>query len=111
MKNIFLLSVSALIFFAACKKDNVSKNHNNNSRKIDTLQGSITADRTLDGNKDYFLKGQVFVKANSTLTIPAGITVFAQKNYVPADKAVLVITRGSKIFINGTADSPKIFLS
>jgi hypothetical protein len=111
MKKTFLLSLMALAFFAACKKDNVSGNHNNNSRKVDTLQGTITADRTLDGNKDYFLKGQIYVKGNATLTIPAGITVFAQKIDAAADKAVLVITQGSKIFINGTADKPVVFTS
>jgi len=101
----------AVIFFAACKKDKITENNGNNSRKVDTLQGTITADRTLDASKDYFLKGQVYVKNNATLTIPAGITLRAQKNDAASDKAVLVITQGSKIFINGTADKPVVFTS
>lgn len=111
MKKITLLSIIGLCFFAACKKDNMNGNGGDNSRKVDTLQGTITADQTLDANKDYFLKGRVYVKNNATLTIPAGITVRAQKNDAAADKSVLVITQGSKIFINGTADKPVVFTS
>jgi hypothetical protein len=59
-----------------------------NSRKMDTLQGSITSDRTLDATKNYFLKGQVYVKNNATLTIPAGITVYAQVNASRSAKSV-----------------------
>ncbi|MDO3643606.1 hypothetical protein [Mucilaginibacter sp. L3T2-6] len=111
MKKTYLLYLMALTFFAACKKDNISGNNGNDQRKVDTLQGAITADRTLDGNKNYFLKGQVFVKGNAKLTIPAGVTVFVQKNDAPAEKSVLVITRGAKLFINGTAAKPVVFTS
>jgi hypothetical protein len=112
MKKIYLL-LSVVVFFAACKKDKPSVNNNisNNGKKTDTLQGTITADLTLDANKNYFLKGQVYVKNNATLTIPAGIIVSAQVNDQPANKSVLVITKGSKIFINGTADKPVVFTS
>ena len=110
MKKISLLSLMALTFFAACKKDHVSRN-NTSSKTVDTLQGAITASLTLDPAKNYFLKGQVYVKNNATLTIPAGITVFAQVNADRLSKSVLVITRGSQIFINGTADKPVVFTS
>ncbi len=110
MKKLSLFSMMALVFFAACKKDHPSGTVNS-SRKIDTLQGTITADRTLDANKNYFLKGQVYVKNNATLTIPAGITVFAQVNATRSSKSVLVITQGSKIFINGTINNPVVFTS
>lgn len=82
-----------------------------NSKKMDTLQGSITSDRTLDATKNYFLKGQVYVKNNATLTIPAGITVYAQVNAARSAKSVLVITQGAKIYINGTVDNPVVFTS
>ncbi|MDB5151825.1 MAG: hypothetical protein JWR54_576, partial [Mucilaginibacter sp.] len=112
MKKIYLL-LTVVVFFAACKKDKTSVNNNisNNGKKTDTLQGTITADLALDANKNYFLKGQVYVKNNATLTIPAGIIVSAQVNAQPANKSVLVITKGSKIFINGTADKPIVFTS
>ena len=108
MKKLFLLPFIAAIFLASCKKDSPVKNNN---KLTDTLQGNITADKTLDASKNYFLKGQVYVKNNATLTIPAGITVFAQVNDLAASKSVLVITRGSKLNINGTVDQPVVFTS
>ncbi len=111
MKKISLLSFVMMALFAACKKDSVVNNNSINNRKTDTLQGAITASVTLDPTKNYFLKGQVYVKNNATLTIPAGVTVFAQVNAARSAKSVLVITRGSKIYINGTANSPVVFTS
>ncbi len=111
MKKISLLSLMALAFFAGCKRDHLVVPGNGNSRKTDTLQGAITASVTLDASKNYFLKGQVYVKNNATLTIPAGITVYAQVNQDRESKSVLVITQGAKIFINGTVDNPVVFTS
>jgi hypothetical protein len=110
MKKISLLSLVALTFFAACKKDNGSGNNAGN-KKMDTLQGAITTNLTLDPTKTYFLKGQVYVKNNASLTIPAGVTVYAQVNSSRSAKSVLVITQGSKIYINGTASQPVVFTS
>jgi hypothetical protein len=110
MKRIFLLSVALGTFFAACKKDNNAGNIAGN-KNMDTLRGAITADRKLDPAKSYFLEGQVYVKNNATLTIPAGVTVYAQANTSVSAKSALVITQGSKIFINGTADEPVVFTS
>jgi len=111
MKTFTLLLLVALFLFAGCKKDHFSGPGPDNSRKTDTLKGTITTSMTLDANKNYFLKGQVYVKNNSTLTIPAGITVYAQVNAQASAKSVLVITRGSKININGTIDKPVVFTS
>jgi hypothetical protein len=112
-KHTLLLTVAltllTLTWFASCKKDSIV--NTNNNRKTDTLQGAITTSLTLDPTKNYFLKGQVYVKNNATLTIPAGVTVNVQVNATMATKSVLVITRGSKININGTATSPVVFTS
>lgn len=104
------LAIVTITYFASCKKDNVG-NNNNNTRKTDTLQGAITSSLTLDPSKNYLLKGQVYVKNNATLTIPAGVTVNVQANADRAAKSVLVITRGSRISIDGTADKPVVFTS
>lgn len=112
MKKLYLPIVLALFLFAGCKKDRLSGGNTGiSSLKMDTLQGAITQNMTLDATKNYYLKGQVFVKNNATLTIPAGITVYAQVNAARADKSVLVITQGSKIYINGTIDKPVVFTS
>lgn len=112
MKKSYLPVLMAIIFFAACKKDNFRGNGPaTNGRKVDTLQGSITQSLILDPNKNYYLKGQVYVKNNATLTIPAGITVYAQVNANRSAKSVLVITQGAKLNINGTIDEPVVFTS
>ncbi|MGN6639411.1 MAG: hypothetical protein ACTHJ8_10910 [Mucilaginibacter sp.] len=111
MKKFSLLLLSGMVLFAACKKDHVKNTGINGDRKVDTLQGAITKDLTLDGTKNYFLKGQVYVKNNATLTIPAGITVYAQVNAERSAKSALIITQGSKININGTLDQPVVFTS
>ncbi|MFI5163455.1 MAG: hypothetical protein ACHQHN_19405 [Sphingobacteriales bacterium] len=103
------VTLLTLTYFAGCKKDSVV--NNNPTRKTDTLKGAITTSLTLDPAKNYILKGQVYVKNNVTLTIPAGVKVAAVVNASRSAKSALVITRGSKININGTADKPVVFTS
>ncbi len=110
MKNISFLSLFLILIFAACNK-NDNYVINPVPKSVDTLSGIITSDIVLDANKDYVLSGQLFVKNNASLTIPAGITVLVIKNEVQSNKGVLVITKGSKLFINGTADKPVVFTS
>lgn len=109
MKKLFLPFVAVLLFFAACKKD--TSLTTSNLKKTDTIQGTITSNMTLDASKNYFLKGQVFVKNNAVLTIPAGVTVYVQKNDLAANKSVLVITQGAKLNVSGTVDKPVVFTS
>ena len=42
-----------------------------------TLEGNITADKTLDASKIWLLKGRVSVESGVTLTIPAGTIIKA----------------------------------
>ncbi|GAA4102914.1 hypothetical protein [Mucilaginibacter panaciglaebae] len=109
MKTTFLLPIFAAVVFFSCKKDNLP--HTSNDTQLDTLQGTISTNTTLSANKNYFLKGKVFVKNNATLTIPAGVTVFAQVNDLADNKSALIITQGSKINIAGTATNPVVFTS
>lgn len=109
MKKFFILCAVSVIFFASCKKD--SPSNTMNLKKTDTLQGTISSNMQLDASKNYFLKGQVYVKNNATLTIPAGVTVYAQKIDALPNKSVLVITKGSKLNISGTMDNPVVFTS
>ena len=109
MKKIILLLLAGIGVFASCKKDR--KINPIDNRKLDTLQGSITKDVTLDPSKSYLLKGQVYVKNNATLTIPAGVTVYAQVNAERSAKSALVITQNAKLNINGTIDKPVVFTS
>ena len=110
MKKIISLTLIIAVAFSACKKDKdvvppVATN------TIDTLRGSITNDFTLDSKKSYILDGQVYVTNNATLTIPEGITVSALKYNDRDKKSSLIITKGSKLNVNGTLEKPVVFTS
>jgi hypothetical protein len=108
MKNFtFLIAVLLVISMFGCKKDNTQPATN----KTKIIEGSITQNMVLNADTRYVLKGQVYVKNNATLTIPAGVTVYAEKNDTAARKTVLVIERGAKLIVNGTADKPVVFTS
>ncbi len=74
------------------------------------VSGSITANTTWTANNEYILSGYVFVTEGATLTIEPG-TVIKGEVSTGAGAAALVITRGSKIMAEGTADKPIIFTS
>ena len=75
-----------------------------------TLEGNITADKTLDASKIWLLKGRVSVESGATLTIPAGTIVKAASG-TGADASTLIIARGATINANGTADAPIVMTS
>lgn len=108
MKNNYLIIAAALFFSACSKKDDVAVVL---PRTVEALPLTITSDMALDASKDYSITGQVFVKNNATLTIPAGVTVYVTKNDDPANKGSLIVTQGSKLNVNGTADKPVVFTS
>lgn len=81
----------------------------NTSGETITLQGRIDADTILRKENTYILKGLVYMVGNHTMTIQAGTTI--KGSYNGSDVAALVITRGSKINAQGTADAPIVFTS
>ncbi len=112
MKKRYLLPLIIAASFSACKKEDKGMVVTTTTPPTtDTLQGSITTSKTLDPSTAYILKGQVYVKNNATLTIPAGVTVSAIKYDAEDAKSVLVITQGSKLIVDGTVDKPVVFTS
>ncbi|MDB5119857.1 MAG: hypothetical protein JWN56_1075 [Sphingobacteriales bacterium] len=103
---IFTLALASMVF--SCKKDDSQIIEQKNPI---VLSGNITANTTLDANEQYILKGQVYVKDNVTLTIPAGTIISVHATDTIANKGALIITRGSKININGTNNNPVVFTS
>jgi hypothetical protein len=108
MERKYLLIAAVLLFSACTKKNEIMITP---TRAVEELPATITSDLTLDAGKDYTLTGQVLIKNNASLTIPAGVTVYVKKNDDPANKGLLLITQGSKLFVNGTADKPVVFTS
>jgi len=73
----------------------------------ETLQGTISANRTLDATQQYIIKGQVFVSSGVKLTIPAGTILKGDK----ASKGVLIVQPGGQLDALGEANKPVVFIS
>ena len=69
---------------------------------------SITTNTTWSAGNTYYLKGQIYVKNNATLTIEPGVVVRADHT---ATGAGLFVTKGAKVMAIGTATSPIVFTS
>ena len=77
----------------------------------DTLEGNITADRTISAANKNFLKGFVYVKSGATLTIEAGSVIKGISVATGERAASLIIEPGAKIIAEGTVDKPIVFTS
>lgn len=77
----------------------------------DTLEGYITADRTISAANKNFLKGFVYVKSGATLTIEAGSVIKGISVASGERAASLIIEPGAKIIAEGTVDKPIVFTS
>jgi len=71
------------------------------------VQDSISNDTHWTCDKQYLIKGYVYVVNGTTLTIDSGVVIRGDKN----TKGALIIERGAKIYANGTANHPVVFTS
>jgi hypothetical protein len=73
------------------------------------LSGTVT----LDASKVYLLKGFIVVPDGAKLVIPAGTVIRCQSDLstTPKNYASIVVERGGKIEINGTAANPVVMTS
>jgi len=79
-----------------------------------TLPSIIEAGDTVRLNgcgNTFFLDGKCYVKAGGVLVIQPGVTVKGLSKPTPAEASALVITRGGRIFADGTAAQPITFTS
>lgn len=72
-----------------------------------TVQDSIYTNTHWTCDKQYLLKGYVYVVNGTTLTIDSGVIIKGDKN----TKGSLIIERGAKIYANGTVNHPIVFTS
>ena len=75
---------------------------------METVSGNITEDTYWTADNEYLLDGMVFVTDGADLYIEAGTTVRGGEGQ-DLDASGLVITRGSRIFAEGTSSNPIIF--
>lgn len=73
----------------------------------ETLQGDIAQSRTLTADKQWLLKGAVFVRQPAILTIERGTVVVGEF----ATKGTLVVDRGADLVAQGSPLQPIIFTS
>lgn len=114
MKNLYLPAAALLLCVACNKQDELVTPETPTptpQRIVEALPAAINSDLTLDASKDYSLNGQLYVKNNATLTIPAGVTVYMAVKDDRNEKSSLIITQGAKLNVNGTADKPVVFTS
>jgi hypothetical protein len=76
-------------------------------KPIQVVDANLTADASWTSEKQYLLKGNIFVTNNAKLTIAPGTVILGDK----VSKGALIIERGSKILAAGTATQPIIFTS
>lgn len=97
MKKILLLLLAAasLMIFKA------------NAQSVITISGDISTNTNWTNNNIYLLSGFVYVTNNAELTIQEGTIIKGDK----ASKGSLIITRGAKIWADGTLSQPIVFTS
>jgi hypothetical protein len=105
MKKLLLI-VAALATFS-CSKDLGGEVAPINVPTSTTLSGNITKTITLTADKEWTLKGYVYVTDGATLIIQAGTVIKSDIS----EKGALCIERGAKIQAEGTAAKPIIFTS
>ncbi|RPD93379.1 hypothetical protein EGM88_12820 [Aureibaculum marinum] len=82
-----------------------------NGTQVISLKGRLNKDYSLTSDNIYLIDSTLSIENNSTLTIDKGSTVYF-KTYQEANLvSKLVITRGSKIEAEGTAEEPIILTS
>jgi hypothetical protein len=108
MKNyrLSVLLLAMVLAFSSCRKSD-DENIEIEPKAPETLNGEITANRTLTADRQWILDGVVLVKGGAVLTIEPGTIIRAKIG----TKAALVIDRGSKLIADGTATKPIVFTS
>lgn len=109
MKRLLAFAVIIALLSSSCRKIEMdgTKENNNGTDESTVLEGKITSDRTLKASNVYTIRGIVYVSSGAKLTIEAGTVIHGETS----SKGALVITKGSKIIAEGTADKPIIFTS
>jgi hypothetical protein len=105
MKKLLVLFASLTMF--ACSKDLGGEVTPINVPTSTTLSGNITSTTTLTSDKEWVLKGYVYVTDGAKLIIQPGTIIKSDIS----EKGALCIERGAQIVAEGTASKPIIFTS
>ena len=114
-KSVLLAAAFVALIATSCRKiemdggTNVIQQPTTPGVQTIILKGRIDKDTVLREGNNYILSGIVYIVNNATLTVQPGVTV--KGDYVGANVAALVITRGAKIIADGTQEKPIVFTS
>jgi len=109
-KTLSLTLLLLVVLLSNCRKievDGASSDSTNPTPENLIISGDVNADRTLKAGNTYVIKGIAYVVNGAKLTIEAGTKIVGEKS----SRGTLVITRGSQIIANGTAEKPIVFTS
>lgn len=103
--------IAALTIFASCSDDDDTTDVGGGNPIVDNeIVGVMTEDVNLDG--DYILTGSYIVPSGKTLTIEAGTEISAIPGEgVSAFETNIVVEKGGKIVVKGTATAPVVITS
>ena len=101
-----MIALCAVLFISSCSDDNDDPAPVVED-EYEVLEGSISSSMALDAAKKYLLRGKVYDQSGATLTIPAGTTIYGEKD----TDGTLIINRGAKIDAQGTASNPIVMTS
>ena len=113
MKKLFYLAAFVGLITTGCRKIEVDGGTivtpppGGGTTDNPILEGRISANRTLNANVVYKLRGLVYVTNGAILTIEPGTKIVGELN----KQGGLIITRSSKIIADGTPDKPIVFTS
>jgi hypothetical protein len=96
-----------VITLASCSKKNNDDNTPAPTGNTVEVSGEISANTNWTADKQYLLKGFVYVVDGATLTIAPGTVIKGDK----ATLGTLIVERGGKLIADGQADHPIIFTS
>lgn len=105
MKNLIFVFLS--LGFFSCTKELGGNEGPINVPNSTVLSGTINATTTLTSDKEWTLKGYVYVTEGASLIIQPGTVI---KSDI-AEKGALCIERGAKLIAEGTVDKPIVFTS
>ena len=111
----FLLTAAVMgttMGLTACSDDDDDNNNTGPVDDVEVLSGTYVDDMTLTADKEYLLRGGVFIGSPdmsdpAILTIEPGTVIYGES----ATNGMLVINRASKIMAEGTASAPIVFTS
>ncbi len=109
--SLFLAIIAAFaIALVGCSDDDNGTNPDDTDTSVVVISGIITEDTTFFADREYLLRGGVFIgdgHNETILTIEPGCKIYGESS----TNAMLVIAKNSKIMAEGTASDPIVMTS